>query len=319
MRDVSIVQRDKCSFVLCTRNVEASISILLQAIYNQDYDGEIEVIIMDSSDDRTPDVVKDFPVSLVRVEPQDYNNAKTRNKGADMTTGNLLIFLSVDIEIRDRSWLSKLTRHFATSDVAGVFGRQIPKEDAQPMEKFFYSYVYPEDTVVLELQEGKLNYKRHVYFSNVNAAIRRSVWENIKLPEMLISEDLEWARKTLVAGYKIIYDSEAAVYHSHRRSLKNALQWYFDNGATMPVTHDNTIVDISMGNFTWEGIKFISAEYRYMLRNGYWYWIPYAIIYDLTKFIGVFLGSKQDHLPLWLKKALTQKKYHWDKYATVIK
>jgi len=315
MRDVSTVQRDKCSFVLCTRNVEGSISTLLQAIYNQDYDGEIEVIIMDSSDDRTPDVVRDFPVTLVRVEPHDYNNAKTRNEGADMTTGNLLIFLSVDIEIRDKSWLSKLTRHFSIPEVAGVFGRQIPKEDAQPMEKFFYNRIYPQDTVTLELIEGKLNHKMHVYFSNVNAAIRRSVWEDIKLPEMLISEDLEWARRTLLAGYKIIYDSEAAVYHSHRRSLKNALQWYFDNGATMPVTHDNT----SMGNFTWEGIKFVGAEYKYILQNGYWYWIPYAIIYDLTKFLGVFLGSQQKYLPVWMKKALTQKKYHWDKYSTVIK
>jgi hypothetical protein len=56
-----------------------------------------------------------------------------------------------------------------------------------------------------------------------------------------------------------------------------------------------------------------------MLLNGYWYWIPYAIIYDLTKFLGIFLGSQERYLPVWMKKTLTQKKYHWDKYSTVIK
>ena len=64
----------KCSFILPTMNVEQYIGPLLEAVYSQDYDGDIEVLIMDSSNDRTPEIAKTFPVILTRIEPEDYNH-----------------------------------------------------------------------------------------------------------------------------------------------------------------------------------------------------------------------------------------------------
>ena len=309
----------KCIFILPTMNVEKYIGPLLESIYSQDYTGDIEVLIMDSSSDRTPEIASKFSVKFVRVEPEDYNYGKTRNEGASMTDGDFLVFLSTDVEINDKMWLSKLTGHFCDPQVAGVYGRQIPREDAYPMEKFFMPFAYPPQTATLALEDGKLKQKRPVFFSNVNSAIRRSVWEQIKFPEMLTGEEEEWAKRALIAGYKIIYDSDAAVYHSHRRSLRGAFEWYFDCGAIMPVTHANPIIDYSMMKFIADGLGFIFREYKFMLQNGYWYWIPYAIVYDITKFLGVFLGSKQKYMPVWMKKALCKKKNHWDKYEDVIK
>ena len=92
----------KVSFILPTRNVEKYIGSLLETIFSQEYDGDIEVLIMDSSDDSTPEIVKEFPVKFVRVEPEDYNYGKTRNEGAAMTDGDFLVFLSTDVEIRDK-------------------------------------------------------------------------------------------------------------------------------------------------------------------------------------------------------------------------
>ena len=308
----------KSSFILPTRNVEKNISSLLKSIFSQEYDGEIEVLIMDSSDDRTPDIVKGFPVKIARVEPEDYNYGKTRNEGAAMTDGDFLIFLSTDVEIRDTDWLLKLTRHFSNPQVAGVYGRQIPKDNAIPMERFFIPYNYPTRSEWVNFRESELG-KRVVIFSNVNSAIRRSVWEQIKFPEMLKSEEVEWAKRALLAGYKIFYCAEAAVYHSHRYSVKAVFQEYFDSGATMPVFLQGRTFNYSMGNFVLDGLRFISEEYKFMLKNGYARWIPYAIIYDTAKFTGVFLGSKQKHMPIWMKRALCKKKNHWDKYTDVIK
>jgi rhamnosyltransferase len=313
------MKREKCSFILPTRNVEKYIGPLLEAIYSQDYDGDIKVLIVDSSDDRTPEIARKFPVKFVRVEPEDYNYGKTRNEGAAMTDGDFLVFLSTDIEIRDKKWLSKLTHHFIDPQVAGVYGRQIPKEDAYPMEKFFIPFAYPPQTATLTLEDGRLKKKRPVLFSNVNSAIRRSVWEQIKFPEMLCGEEQEWAKRALLAGYKIVYDSDSAVYHSHRYSLSGVYKRYFDSGAGMTVTHADPIVNYSMSNFIMDGLAFIGAEYKFMFHNGYWYWIPYAIVYDITKLLGVFLGSKQRYMPVWMKRALCNRKNHWDKYEDVIK
>ena len=310
----------KCSFILPTRNVAKYIGPLLESIFSQEYDGEIEVLIMDSSDDRTPEIAKGFPIKYVWVEPDDYNYGKTRNEGAAMMDGDFLIFLSTDVEIRDKRWLSKLTSHFSDPQVAGVYGRQIPKEDAPPMEHFFILHTYPAESDLIVLKNGKVKRRKTpVFFSNVNSAIRRSIWEQIKIPEMLKGEEAEWAKRALLAGYKIIYDSEAAVYHSHKYSLKKVFQEYFDSGASMSVTHQNAIVDYPLKAFVSDGLKYVSGEYKFMLKNGYGHRIPYAIIYDIMKFLGVSLGSKQKYMPLKTKKALCKKKNHWDKYDDVIK
>jgi rhamnosyltransferase len=309
------MKMSKVSFILPTRNVEKYIGPLLDAIFSQEYDGDIEVLIMDSSDDRTPEIVKEFPIRFVRVEPEDYNYGKTRNEGAALTDGDFLVFLSTDVEIRDKKWLLKLTRHFSDPEVAGVYGRQLPKEDAQPMEQFFILHTYPPESDLISLKGGKL--RKGFFFSNVNSAIRRSVWEQIKIPEMLKAEDHEWAKRALLAGYKIVYDSDAAVYHSHKYSLKKVFREYFDSGAARPILYQG--INYSLNSFFTDGLKFISEEYKFMLKNGYGHWIPYAIFYDITKFLGFFLGSKQKYMPIWMKKLLCRKKNHWDKYNDVIK
>lgn len=321
------MNRKNVSFILPTRNVEKYIENLLTSIYSQEYDGQIEVLIMDSSNDKTRQIVQKFPVKIVDVNPEDYNYGKTRNEGAAMTNGELLIFLSTDVEIKDKKWLLKLTRHFSDSNVAGVFGRQIPKNNAQPMEQFFIGQIYPDvssiischDGIIHETDVNGIDLKKHVViFSNVNSAIRRSVWEQVKLPEMLKSEEIEWAKRVLIAGHKIIYDSESAVFHSHRYSLKQVFQEYFDSGALLPVVYINTTINYHATDFIKDGLIFVNKEYKFMFCNGYWYWIPYAICYDIAKSLGFLLGANQKCMPIWMKKALCKKKNHWDKYTDVI-
>ena len=308
----------KASFILPTRNVPRTIGPLLEAIFSQDYNGDIEVLIMDSSDDETPEIAQRFPVKMVRVESGDDNYGRARNEGAAMTDGELLIFLSTDIEIRNKRWLSRLARHFSDPKVAGVYGRQKPKEGATPMEQFFIRSAYPPESHLSVLGGERLK-KGLFLFSNNNSAVRRSVWEKIKLPEMLKSEEAEWAVRVLLAGYKIVYDSEAAVYHSHHYTLKQVFREYFDSGATMPTLRRGKVVNYSMGRVFLDGIAFIFKEYKFMIKDGYWYWIPYAIVYDLMKFLGIFLVSKQKFIPPRVKRALCKKKNHWDTYGDVIK
>ena len=125
------------SIILPTRNNEDHIADLLDSIFSQSYDGEIEVLVMDSSDDRTPEITETYSqshnVRVVHIEPEDYNYGGTRNLGASMTDGDILVFISTDVDIRDDNWLTKLVKNLEDPLVAGVYGRQIPKEDASPM------------------------------------------------------------------------------------------------------------------------------------------------------------------------------------------
>ena len=307
------------SIIIPTRNMETSISHLLESIFSQEYNGEIEVLIMDSSDDMTPQIAQAFPVRIIRVEPEDYNYGKTRNEGAAIVRGDFLVFISADVEIADRRWLSKLTSHFADPKVAGVYGRQLPEEGAAPMDQFFILHAYPPESATLEVEGGKIRTRRLVFFSNTNSAIRRSIWEQIKIPEMLKSEDHEWAKRALLAGYKIVYDDAAGVYHTNSYSLKKVFHEHFDTGATIPVINRERVVDQSLRRFVLEGVGYVYNEYIFMLRHGHWRSIPYAIAYDTAKSLGILLGSGQQNMPLWMKRVLCKKKNHWDKYSDVIK
>ena len=144
------------------------------------------------------------------------------------------------------------------------------------------------------------------------ASILRDVWEKIPVPEMLKSEDQEWGKRALLAGYKIIYEPEAVVYHSHHYTLKKVFKEYFDSGATMPYVYSHE--KINPPSFLVRGLEYEVSQIRYFLRNNYWKHIPYSFAYDFMKFLGYFFGTKYKHMPLWMRKALCKKSNHWDKY-----
>ena len=47
-----------------------------------------------------------------------------------------------------------------------------------------------------------------------------------------MSEDQEWSRRVLRAGYELVYEPEAAVHHSHRYSIADAFRRFFDSGVS---------------------------------------------------------------------------------------
>lgn len=68
------------SIILPTRNNEDCIGNLLTSIFSQQVDLDLEVLILDSSDDRTPQIALEYlekgNLRIIRVEPEDYNCAR---------------------------------------------------------------------------------------------------------------------------------------------------------------------------------------------------------------------------------------------------
>lgn len=309
---------ENVSIILPTRNNEDHIAVLLDSVFSQSFEGEIEVLVMDSSDDKTPEIAEMYSqnhnVRVVRVEPEDYNYGGTRNLGASMTDGDFLVFISTDVDIRDKNWLTKLVKNLEDPLVAGVYGRQVPKEDASPMEEFFIKYTYLNEKKVYYL--GNTEKLTDFFFSNTNSAIRYEIWEKIPLPEMLKSEDQEWAKRALSAGYKIVYEPDAYVYHSHHYTLAKVFREYFDSGATMPYVYDDERIDPP--SFLFRGLNYEVTQFRYFLEKKYFKHIPYSLVYDFMKFLGYFLGTKYKHMPMKLRKTLCKKSNHWDKYDSAV-
>lgn len=210
------------SILIRTKNEAEDISKTLKLIYKQSFQ-PIEIIVVDSgSTDGTVEVAKQCGnIKLIKILPEEFSFGRSLNIGFDAAEGNIVVSISAHAFPCDQHWLQNLVKHFEDSQVAGAYGRQLPHPEAWPPVRRDYLAYYGNQ---LKVQSCHSSYSDHC-FSNANAAIRRECWEKRPFNEILTgTEDREWARAILEFGFKLIYDPEAAVYHSHNESLQKVFQ-----------------------------------------------------------------------------------------------
>src|SRR5205807_3497611 len=100
--------------------------------------------------------------------------------------------------------------------VATFYGRQLPHDGATPPERYFLDFLYGPERRRQRASGAQELTMQTTLFSNVNAAIRRELWERLPFVEdIIMSEDQDWSRRVLLEGFTIAYEPVAAVRHSH--------------------------------------------------------------------------------------------------------
>ena len=297
------------SVIIPTKNGATYLAKTLEMIFCQHYSRPFEVIVIDSgSVDRTLEIVKRYPVRLVEIKPKDFGHGKTRNLGSELAAGEYIVFISQDAVPATERWLLNLVRNLERPEVAGIYGRQIPNEDTNPIERSFLNIRYPPYKIVKSIKQGQIDMTT-IFFSNANSAIKKDILQRHPLLEKLImSEDQEWAKRVLLNGYDIVYDPEAAVYHSHNYNLITLFKRYFDSGVSL---EQIAAKEYTYNKFVRNGLNDFKKEMKYLVKNGYIKSIPYAPLYDLCKFVAVSLGKKERYLPGIVKRHLSMHSYYW--------
>lgn len=279
----------KASIIIPTKNGGPRFERTLKAIFENSLDGGFEVIVIDSgSTDGTVDIVRRYPVRLYEIPPHEFGHGKVRNYGARLSEGEFLIFLSQDAIPASNIWLSSLIASFNNDiNIAGVYGRQLPDGD-NPMETFFLLNTYGERYEVKSLpSHTDMPSLRDIFFSNVNSAIRKRVWHDIPLSESVnMSEDQDWSKRTLLAGYKIAYVPDAAVYHSHNYGIISIFKRNYASGISL-----RGLVKERVGPTLKRTLLYITRELAYIRRTSGMAKVPYALIYELSRHIGFAAGS----------------------------
>jgi rhamnosyltransferase len=300
------------SIILLTKNAGNYFGDTLQAIFDQQTSHSFEVLVIDSgSTDETLSIVKKFSIRLHKIKPEEFGHGKTRNYSATLAKGRYLVFLTQDAVPATSEWLEHLIKPFTNKQVVGVYARQIPKPNASPSERFFLLKRYPDKAHRKRFNQRLGPVKLDdIFFSNVCSAIRKKTLMAFPFDEQLImSEDQEWAKEVLLAGHSIAYQPEAVIQHSHNYSLRSVFRRFFDSGVSFAQMKQK-------GNFqpkfTKDGLSTFKEEVQYMLSNGHGLILPYVVIYDTMKYIGMELGMKNKKLPLWLNKHLSQHRYFWN-------
>jgi rhamnosyltransferase len=278
------------SIIILTKNAGQNFAPLLQHISTQKFDGLYEVLVIDSgSTDDTLKTAKEFPVKITQIEPQAFHHGKTRNLGAELSSGRILVYITQDALPINNDWLGKLTDNLENPNVAMIIGRQIPWQTTKPPEKFFYARNFPEQKIIVKRKPSNY-YLDNIFVSNVNSAIKKNVWQQFKFSEaIMMAEDKEFANRILSAGWTIIYEPAAVVYHAHDFSIWSNFQRYLDFGISLKQGAGG--LTKSRKSAIKAAFEYFGAELKYLHASGYLKWLPYSIVYDATKYLGLLLGK----------------------------
>lgn len=198
------------SVVIRACNEEKHIAQLLDGIARQSVNDQ-EIILVDSgSTDRTLEIASQFPLKVVRIQPQDFTFGYSLNQGISQTHGDMIVIASAHVYPVYPDWLECLLAPFTNPRVALTYGKQRGNSLNKFSEQQIFQRWYPDHS-----QPHQAN----PFCNNANAAIRRSIWDKYHYDETLSGlEDLEWAHRIMAQGYVISYVAEAEVIHIHEET-----------------------------------------------------------------------------------------------------
>ncbi|MCX7913797.1 MAG: glycosyltransferase [Thermodesulfovibrionales bacterium] len=231
------------SVIIPTLNAEKHLATLLKSLWSQNQP-PTEVIIIDSlSEDNTIAIAKDFSAKVIQIKRESFDHGGTRNLALRETEHDIVIFMTQDAIPANEYFIENLIKPLTKKDIPLSYGRQIPRTDANIIEKLIRRYNYPEESITKDLSKIKTLGIKTFFCSNVCCAVRKREFEEVGgFPERIImNEDMVLAAKMILRGYKIAYEASAMVIHSHNYTLKELFQRYFDIGVSL--SRNRWIVD----------------------------------------------------------------------------
>ena len=214
------------SLTLCmpTLNGYAWLKDSAPSFLEQDYTGEWEWLILDSgSTDETVAFMSQFErVRIHQIKPEEFGHGKTRNLGAELTKGELILMTVQDATPRTSDWLTRMVHALESHQLHGVCGGQAvphhpeknPIQWYRPVQETTTTQVWKASDFATADTEPKL---RMCSWDNVNALYRKKALQDIPFDEVRFGEDMVWAKACLESGGKIGYAKHLKVWHYHHQ------------------------------------------------------------------------------------------------------
>lgn len=248
--------------------------------------------------------------------PFQFDHGGTRSAIKNFDYGDIVLYLTQDALPSSFADIDRLISVFSDDGVGAAFGRQIPYQETNLFGKHLRSFNYRDQSYVRDIGDKDLFGIKTAFLSNSFAAYRRSAMEEIDWFKagLILGEDCYAGAKLLQAGYKLVYNAEAKVFHSHSYTVMEEFKRYFDIGVFHQM--ENWILD-DFGKPEGEGMRYIRSEFDYILDLKAYHLIPEFFARNGMKFLGYKMGKNYEILPKQLIKKLSMHYRWWDKHWTI--
>jgi glycosyltransferase involved in cell wall biosynthesis len=278
---------------------------VLDAVRRQ---GDLELIVLDSgSTDGSRQRAVAAGAELIDVAPAEFGHGRTRNLGAERSSGELICFLTQDA-VPVEGWLDAYREAFTLDErVGAAYGPHLARPDTSPMiarelTEFFETFA-PDGQPVVQRAGGP------VFLSNVNACYARACWAQIRFADVPYAEDQAFGRAMLAAGWAKAYHPRAAVEHAHDYGPLEFMRRYFDEYRGLRETIDH-VEPISARGVAGVTRRQLRADLNWMVEHG-WpaerraRWAVRSAAHHAGRQVFAALGSRAERLPGAVQRALS--------------
>ena len=201
----------KVSLILPAYNEEKIIGTSIEKALDQDYEGELEIIIIDDgSTDMTFEIARAYAIEfpeIIKVHKHQKNSGKPAglNTGFHIATGEISVFSDSDSYL-NKDLVSKMVPHFEDPRVGMVSGMIIIDNDNSLLTKLQQiEYLYNQEII----RFCQAVHKGVLICPGAATGVRTQIARDIPSTERTITEDADFTFQVAEAGWLVTQEPEA--------------------------------------------------------------------------------------------------------------
>ena len=136
----------KVDVIIPTYKPEKEFAELIHRLQQQTY-AIRKIIIINTETGIFPEKLETepYPIEVIHIKPKDFDHGGTRNMGASISKADIVLYITQDAMPADEHLIEEFIKVFeAHSDIGVAYGRQLPKNDCNIIERFTRRFNYPE-------------------------------------------------------------------------------------------------------------------------------------------------------------------------------
>ncbi len=250
------------------------------------------------------------------IKKEAFDHGGTRHMAVGFSDAELFLCMTDDAVPADPYLVERLVEGFAKRGPKGerpamVYARQLAGKDCPLSERYARRFNYPgEGCVKTAADIPRLGIKTY-FGSNVCCAYDRQIYEAQGgfIRHTIFNEDMIYAGNAVQAGYAVVYQAKARVFHSHNYGNMQQFCRNFDL-AVSQADHPEIFSGLPSEG---EGVRLVGRTAAYLAKSGHPLQIPELVVKSGFKYMGYRMGKAYRHLPDWLVRWCTAAPGYWEK------